>query len=142
MVLNITNEANAIIRYKGVSIKDIEASFEAYLYFKNVYKEHMIEDNFNTGLPLVTVSLLDYRDIDDYLGNMFRGTEVDENNFFYKMMFLLERIDTYTNSTDVYDVEVKHVPNGYMLTINSRGNVLELRYLDLLKIYRKGFKVE
>ena len=140
MILNITSEVYALTRYRGVTIKDLENTFEAYLYFSNEYKEHMIDDVLDSGLPLVNPSLLDYRDIDDYITSLFSGTEEKEINFLYKMMAMLERLDTRMNNTDVFNINIETVNNGFILDISSRGNVLELRYLDLLKVYkRKGF---
>ena len=140
MILNITSEVYALTRYRGVTIKDLENTFEAYLYFSNEYKEHMIDDVLDSGLPLVNPSLLDYRDIDDYITSLFSGTEEKEINFLYKMMSMLERLDTRMNNTDVFNINIETVNNGFILDISSRGNVLELRYLDLLKVYkRKGF---
>jgi len=135
MVINITDGYLLGRRYMNIDTYKIVSVIEAYLYFNNEYMEHMIEDKFGLELPMVSVYLLDFVRFIDYVEEHLMLSHTELFNAFDYLFVALDKLDRYTH----YDVEIREIRGNVIVTCKDKGNVLELRYLELLLKYdRKG----
>jgi len=134
MIFNITDDIIILNRAdKNFYYTHIPELLSAFLYFENVYIEHMIDDEFEVGIPYVEIELLYFKSYFEFV--MYNYTE----NFFHKLDPLLKLIYRNTRRDSVYDIKLNNIGSNYILDVSLRGNVLELRYEELLYNKKKGY---
>ena len=128
----ITDIVYSLTYKKRLTLDNIISILEANIYFNNEYKDFIIDEPFNTNLPLYDTELLDYRDFLDYCYSF----KIDEK-MYYKVSNLIEIFDKKIDKCCIYDISIERVGKNYVLDLHNRGNVAELRYLDLVKLREK-----
>jgi len=148
MVINITDESIFLRRRYGISIDMLRLFIEAHIYFNNEYKEHLIEDEFGTQLPYYNVDLLDFRTLYEYIsyyisadGSGVEDLEKDAHIILDTLDNLFKILKRSLHYDCVYVVDIKVIGKGTcILYMRNKGCVLELRYLDLLRLKSRIIK--
>lgn len=134
ITINISNCYYSLRRVYDISFPDLVDIIEAYIYFNSINKEHLIDDIFNTGYPFYNSNLLDYNDFDSYISRRYTEDEV----FIGKLHVCLNSIYKGVNNENVYDVDVDGSRGVVLLRLTDKGNVFELRYIDLIRMKQRG----